>query len=76
MSKFLKLSLKDFVKGLVVAVLTAILTFLQNELVAGSVVDLQLLKRVGVSAAIAFLAYLIKNLFTNNNDEILKPDKI
>ena len=68
------LNAKDFIKGLVIAVLTAILTFLQGALLNNEPVDLVLIKKVGVAAAIGFISYLIKNLFTNDNDEILKPD--
>lgn len=74
-SKIFWLNAKDFIKGLVIAVLTAILTFLQAALINNDPVDLALIKKVSVAAAIGLLSYLIKNLFTNNHDEILKPDK-
>lgn len=74
-AKFLTLDRRDFFKGLIIAVLTAIGTFLANELQAGSTIDLALLKRIGISALIAFIAYLTKNLFTNSKDEILTPEK-
>lgn len=75
MSKFFTLSTRDLIKGAVVAVLTGIMTFLVEQLKADTAIDLLLLKQVGLSGLIAFLAYLIKNLVTNSNDEILKPDK-
>lgn len=75
MSKFFTLSTRDLIKGAVVAVLTGIMTFLVEQLKADTAIDLLLLKQVGISGLIAFLAYLIKNLVTNSNDEILKPDK-
>jgi VIT1/CCC1 family predicted Fe2+/Mn2+ transporter len=74
-SKMFWLNAKDFIKGLVIAVLTAILTFLQGALLNSEPIDLTLIKKVGVAAAIGFISYLIKNLFTNKDDEILKPDK-
>jgi molybdopterin-binding protein len=74
-AKFLSLNARDFLKGLVVAVVAAVLTFLTNELTAGSTIDLKLLKRIGVTALIAFLSYLTKNLFTNSKGEMLTPEK-
>lgn len=70
-SKFFSLSFKDFIKGSVVAILTGIMTALTG-LVNPDEIDF---KKVLISAVIALLAYLIKNLFTNNKDEFLKTDK-
>jgi hypothetical protein len=64
-SKFFNLNLKDFLKGSIVAVLTALGTFL------GSVSNADLAS-IGKAAIIAFLAYLVKNLFTNSDGQILK----
>ncbi len=74
-SKYLRLHAGDFIKGLVLAMITAVITFLTNELAANSTIDAALFKRIGVTAAIAFLSYLVKNLFTNNRDQLLTPDK-
>lgn len=74
-SKFLRLHIKDFVKGAIVAVLTGFGTYLTAQIQSGATVDGELLKRVLLSGAVAFIAYLIKNLFTNNHDEFLTPDK-
>jgi uncharacterized membrane protein len=73
-AKFLTLEKRDFIKGLFLAVLTAIGTFLANELQAGSTIDLALLKRIGIAALIAFIAYLTKNLLSNSKDEILTAE--
>jgi uncharacterized membrane protein YvlD (DUF360 family) len=73
-AKLFNLNLKDFFKGLVMAVITAIITFLANELQIGSSVDLALLKRMGIAAIIAFLSYLVKNMLTNSKDELLTPE--
>lgn len=74
-SKFLRLSKRDFFRGMIVAVLTATGTYLTVELQSGSAVDAEMFKRVGLSGLIALMAYLIKNLFTNTNDELLTTDK-
>jgi len=69
-SKFFSLTLKDFLKGSVVAIITGVLTA-----VSGIINPDELnLKRIGMAAIISFLAYLTKNLFTNSKDEILKPE--
>jgi hypothetical protein len=73
-SKLFTLYKRDFFKGMVVAVITAIMTFLVDALQSGAVVDLTLLKRVGIAALIGFLSYLLKNLFTNSQGQILTPD--
>jgi hypothetical protein len=73
-SNFLNLNLRDFFKGLVLAVITAVVAFLYEKLLAGVPLDLTLLKAVGMTALAAFLAYLLKNLFTNSQGEILTPE--
>jgi len=65
-SKFLRLSLWDFTKGLIVALLYGI---------ADSLVQPHSLKEIGVSCLIVFCVYLAKNIVTNSSDQLLKPDK-
>ena len=73
-SKLFNLNGHDFVKGLLLALLTAIMTFLMDLSATGAVIDLNTLKKVAVAAAIAMISYLIKNLFTNSNDQVAKPE--
>ena len=70
-SKFFSLSFKDFCKGSIVALLTGIMTALAN--INNNDITF---KEILISAVIALLAYLIKNLFTNSKDELLKTDKL
>ena len=63
-SKFLRLGAKDFIKGSVIAILTAIGTALT--------IDEPTLKKVGIAALVGFISYMTKNLFTNSNDQLLK----
>jgi uncharacterized membrane protein YvlD (DUF360 family) len=74
-AKFLSLNTRDFIKGLFLAIITAVITFLANELQIGSSVDITLFKRMGIAAVIAFLSYLVKNLFTNSKDQLLTKEK-
>jgi hypothetical protein len=72
-SSFLSLSTKDFIKGLIVAVLTSVITIVYTSLQAGSLnFDFKLIASTGLSSA---LAYILKNLVTNSNDEIMKKEK-
>jgi len=73
-SKFLTLNVRDFFKGLVVAVITAILTFAYEALQAGTLFEMESIKKVGMVALAALIAYLIKNLLTNSQGEILTKD--
>ena len=60
-SAFLKLNSNDYVKGCIVAVITAILNFLLPLLTAHT---LPTLTDTAYVAAIAGVGYLLKNLFT------------
>jgi accessory gene regulator protein AgrB len=74
-SGLFKLNWLDFGKGLIVAVITAILTFLYEQVVQGGVaLDLALLQQVGSVALAALLAYVLKNLFTNSQGKFLKAE--
>lgn len=59
-----KLKLRDFLKGLLLTVMTAVLTVVQNSIVAGDVVfDWSNIGMVALSTAVA---YLLKNLLTDD----------
>lgn len=73
-SKLFSLNAKDFFKGLFLAIITAVVTFLTNELQIGSSVDITLLKRIGITAVIAFLSYLTKQFVTNSKDQIFTSE--
>lgn len=70
-SKFLALNLKDFFKGLIVAILTAVITFVYSALEAGTLFEAGVLKKIGLIALATLLSYLLKNLFTNSQGEVL-----
>lgn len=65
-AKFLSLKVHDFLKGLIVAIFTALITFFIDSLQSGVSIDMQLLKKAGIAALVALLSYLVKNLFTNS----------
>ena len=69
-SVFLKLGLNDFVKGLIVAILSAVLGTIKPALDAGTMLDMSVLKGAGMAGLIAGGAYLMKNLATNSQGKI------
>lgn len=75
-SEFLKLNLQDFIKGVLVAVLTAILIALQPMIERGALPTLEELKAIGIVGVTAGVSYLVKNLVTNSKDEMLKDEKL
>lgn len=73
-SKFLSLNWKDFFKGLLVAIFTAIITYLYEAIQAENFFTVDTLKKSGMVALAALLGYLVKNLFTNSNSETLTKE--
>ncbi len=74
MSGFLKLGWRDFAKGLVVTVLATALGGVYNVLTVGGAITVEVLKTSGVMGVTAGLSYIIKNLLTNSEDQLLKPE--
>jgi len=75
-SKFLRLAVTDFLKGFIVAILTALFAGLLQLFQTGPFLfDWATFQPIVYSAIVAALAYITKNLFTNNQGEILTKDK-
>ena len=74
-SSFLNLKKSDFWKGLILAVLTAILSGLIVVLQSGSDFKTINFYPIWSSAGIAFCSYIIKNLLTNSSDQFLKKEQ-
>ena len=72
MSDLLKLDSKDFIRGLVVAVLTAVLTWLLDAMNVATFnfADLSLYEAVRIGV-VAGVAYLIKNLATDTEGKLM-----
>lgn len=71
-SKFLTVGATDFLHGLFIAVVGAILTVVTQSFSAGQVtLDY---KAIGTTALIAGLSYISKKLLSNNQGAILTPD--
>jgi hypothetical protein len=71
-SEFWKLNNADYVKGMVVAVLSSVATVLYTSIQAGDMVlrwDV-----IGMNSLCAAIGYIAKNLVTNSNNEMFKPE--
>lgn len=73
-SKFFSLKKDDFLKGLILAVLLAVLTSATQMLKTGGIEGINL-SEILTAALIGFGGYLTKNLATNSDDKILKKEK-
>ena len=71
-SKFLTVGVTDFLHGLFIAVVGAVLTVVSQSLTTGSLTFDY--KSIGTTAAIAGLSYVSKKFLSNNQGEILTPD--
>lgn len=75
-SKYLTLNAKDFFRGLLIAVLTAIITGVINILDNGAVFTWITIKPVLIAGISAALSYLLKCLVTNSQDQLLKREPV
>jgi len=69
-SCFGKLNVQDFFRGLIIAVLTAIVTFLYTTMESGELVFNW--KQIATTSLTAALAYIIKNYLSNSEGAFLK----
>jgi hypothetical protein len=73
-SKFLTLDLKDFLRGLLIAFLTAVISGIIELLDTGTVFTWLTLKPVLIAGVSGALAYLLKCLMTNSQDQMFKRE--
>ena len=73
-SNFLSLGWKDILKGLVMAFLSALLTGIYQLFQTSSALNWITIKPVVFVAIGAMLSYLIKNFFTNSQDQLLTKE--
>lgn len=72
MSKLFSINAKDFLKGLFLVVLTSVITIVYQTLQTGLLTfDWNV---IGTTALTAGLAYILKQLTTNSNGELLKKE--
>lgn len=73
MSTFLNLNIQDLAKGLIVTMLTSVLTIAYQTVSDGSLIFDW--KAIGLAALTSGLAYLMKNLLTNSEGQFLGKEK-
>jgi hypothetical protein len=75
-SKFLTLDLKDFLRGLLIAFLTAVITGVIGILDNGAIFNWITIKPVLIAGISAALSYLLKCLVTNSQDQMFKREPV
>ena len=73
-SNFLSLNWRDFLKGLLLSILSAVVTFIYEVVQAGTSFDAEFFKALAIVAVTTLLAYLGKNLFENSSGELAKTE--
>ena len=71
-STLFTLNTSDFIKGLLMAVLSTVITIVYQTVEAGSLVFDW--KSIGTMALTSALAYIMKNLFTNSQGQLFKKE--
>jgi hypothetical protein len=72
LSNYLSLNTIDYIKGLVVAILSSIATVIYNSVQANELTfNWTQIKMVAMCSA---LSYICKNLMTNSQNQMLKPE--
>jgi accessory gene regulator protein AgrB len=74
-SKFLRLNTRDFIKGLIVVIICALITGTYQLIVSGGVINWITIKPVVIAAAGAGVSYLTKNLLTNSKGDFLNSEE-
>lgn len=72
-STFLTLNSTDFLKGLIMAVLSTVITVVYQTVETGSLIFDW--KAIGTMALTTALAYIMKNLFTNSTGKLFAKEQ-
>lgn len=73
-SRFMTLNARDFIKAIIMAFISGILTGIYKLLQSGTIFSWTSLKLIAISGVSAVIAYLIKNFFTNSKDEFMTKE--
>ena len=74
-SKFLRLDSRDFIKGLIVVFICALVTGTYQIIANGGVLNSSTMKPVVIAATGAAISYLTKNLLTNSQGDFMKTEQ-
>lgn len=75
-SKFISLDTKDAIRGVVMAVIGSVLTALVEILQIGAFPSRAQWKIIIIGGLATGAAYILKNLFTNSQDQLFKKETI
>lgn len=73
-SAFLTIDWKDAIKGLIVAVITAVISALLAILKTGQFPTPADWQQIGIIALTAGLSYILKNWLTSSDDKFMTPE--
>ena len=71
LSKLFKINLLDLLKGIVIAIISAILGYLYESLSNGKIIRF---REIGVVSLTSFLGYITNRFFSNSKGQYLKKD--
>ena len=74
-SPFLSIHVKDLIKGIIVAVLSATLTGVYDIIASGTMPTASQWKTIGIAGLTAGVGYVIKNWLTNSTDQFAKGEQ-
>ena len=74
-SEFLKLDLRDFIRGLIVAAICTFITGLYQLIASGGTVNWVTLKPVLLAAVGSAISYLTTNLLTNSRGDFMQTEE-
>jgi len=75
-SDFLRLNSRDFVKGMIVAIICTFVTGLYQLIASGGTVNWLTIKPVVIAVIGAAVSYLTKNLLTNSKGDFMTGEPV
>jgi hypothetical protein len=73
-SKYLKLNTRDFINGIIVAILCTFITGFYQLIANGGVINWITIKPVVIAAIGSGVAYLTKNLLSNSKGQFMRGE--
>jgi hypothetical protein len=74
-SKYLKLNTRDFINGIIVAIICTFITGFYQLIANGGLINWVTLKPVVIAAIGSGVAYLTKNLLSNSKGQFMKGER-
>lgn len=74
-SKYLKLNTRDFINGIIVAILCTFLTGFYQLVANGGLINWITIKPVVIAAIGSGVAYLTKNLLSNSKGQFMRGER-